>query len=85
MNKFPELYAGELVPQGFFLESMGISARVEVLAKKNPQKKEKIEKDYQRLASPEQMGEIYKCFYAGNKTVGEVFPFTEEISYEKNN
>ena len=49
------------IPQGLFLESMGINLRIEVLGKgKSEQVKKGMEEDYERLVSPEQMGEIYK-------------------------
>lgn len=83
-SKYPELDCGELLPQGFFLEAMGISARIEMLAKKNPTKAQSLQKDYERLASPDQMGEIYKCFYTGAKSLNEVYPFTSSIIAEKN-
>lgn len=82
VSQHPELMCSPAIPQGLFLESMGISARVEILSQKNPSKKEKLWQDYERLASPSSMGEIYKALYIGNKSLGEVYPFTEEIEYE---
>jgi NADH dehydrogenase [ubiquinone] 1 alpha subcomplex assembly factor 7 len=72
-----------ILPQGFFLETMGISARVQTLSDKNPTKSDMLAKDYERLASPDHMGEIYKCLYIGSKELGEVYPFTDYMSYEK--
>ena len=77
-----DLYSSNPIPQGLFLESMGISARVEILSQKNPAKKTKLLQDYERLASPSSMGEIYKALFIGNKSIGEIYPFTEEIEYE---
>jgi NADH dehydrogenase [ubiquinone] 1 alpha subcomplex assembly factor 7 len=80
-----ELRTGQLVPQGFFLEAMGISARVEMLSRKHPKSKERLMKDYERLASPEMMGEIYKCMFVGHKHM-KVYPFTDtDIEFHKNN
>lgn len=82
VSHYPDLKSSPPIPQGLFLESMGISARVEILSQKNPSKKEKLWQDYERLASPSSMGEIYKALYIGNKSLGDVYPFTDEIEFE---
>ena len=83
-SKYQELQSFDILPQGFFLEAMGISARVDMLIKKNPTKVSALTRDYERLASPDHMGEIYKCLYVGQKSLGDVFPFGNNLTYEKN-
>jgi len=84
VGRFSELKAHGPIPQGAFLESMGISARIEVLETHvGVSKAERLQKDYERLVSPEYMGEIYKFMYFGNKEVGEVYPFLESLGFEK--
>lgn len=81
--KHKELVSSQIMPQGCFLEAMGISARVEMLGAKNPTKIESLAKDYERLASPDEMGEIYKCLFAASASVGEIYPFESTLTYEK--
>lgn len=75
------------MPQGLFLECMGITMRLEILQKaaKTAAQKKLLEESYVRLCSPEQMGEIYKMMYIGHKDVGEVFPFLGEETAKKQN
>lgn len=64
------------VPQGFFLESMGIVQRVQVLSEKAEVTKAKqLETEYERLVSPEHMGETYKCLLVSSQELGDVYPF----------
>ncbi|CAG9320125.1 unnamed protein product [Blepharisma stoltei] len=73
------------IPQGFFLESMGIGARVDYLkTQNNAEKGAQLDIEYERLASSEQMGEIYKVLYTGSKSLGEVYPFLDNLQIEKN-
>ena len=48
------------MPQGMFLESMGMNVRLQVLQKNSPSKAKELENDYLRLVHPDKMGEIYK-------------------------
>lgn len=81
---FKDVKCSQLLPQGLFLEAMGIGQRAELLVHKNPAKKERLMKEYERLASPDEMGEIYKVLFIGNNKLGEVFPFNEDFGFEKN-
>lgn len=85
VSTYKELQSAEIMPQGCFLEAMGISARLEMLAMKNPSKAKNLQQDYERLASPTHMGEIYKCLYASHTSLSEMFPFSADLTYEKNN
>ena len=79
-----QLHVGDLMPQGFFLESMGISLRIDVLKKNmTAAQRKRIESEYERLASPKQMGAIYKMLYASHSSIGEVFPFLGEDTLRK--
>jgi SAM-dependent MidA family methyltransferase len=80
---FQELQSSKLLPQGLFLEAMGISERIQILIQKNPAKREKLISEYERLASPEHMGEIYKVLFIGNKSLGNIYPFGEDLVFEK--
>lgn len=44
----------------------------------NKDKAKKLESEYFRLVSPEEMGKIYKCMYIGKENNGDVFPFISE-------
>ncbi len=73
----------EIMPQGQFLECMGIVPRVQSLMQKqeDSKKAESVWEDYVRLAHPEKMGAIYKTmFMAHDSLFKEVFPFTTAIS-----
>lgn len=83
-NSYDELKTVGPIPQGFFLESMGIATRVQYLASKNSITKAKqLESEYERLASAAQMGEVYKFLYTGSKSLGEVYPFLESLNISK--
>ena len=74
---FPKLNVSLPVPQGFFLESMGILPRIEQLSQNVGVTQGKIlEEQYERLVSPEQMGGIYKFMLASSKDLGEIYPFS---------
>ena len=68
------------IPQGQFLECMGIAHRVEQLQAqvKAPEEKQKIWESYARLCDPNQMGAIYKVLFMADKNAGEVYPFLSE-------
>eukprot|EP00347_Sterkiella_histriomuscorum_P000709 403374808 len=68
------------MPQGLFLESMGINMRKEILQKytKTEQQRKILEESYYRLCHPQEMGEIYKMMYFGHKDVGDIYPFIGE-------
>jgi SAM-dependent MidA family methyltransferase len=73
------------MPQGQFLECMGIRIRCENLAAKSPTQAQRqlLEDSYVRLCSPEQMGEIYKFLYLGHKNNDDIFPFLGEKTEKK--
>jgi NADH dehydrogenase [ubiquinone] 1 alpha subcomplex assembly factor 7 len=52
--------AGPLLTQGEFLVRLGIGARAEALANARPDRSERIERQLERLVSPDQMGELFK-------------------------
>jgi NADH dehydrogenase [ubiquinone] 1 alpha subcomplex assembly factor 7 len=72
------------MPQGLFLESMGMNIRKEALRQSIKDKSnskdisQRLEQDYVRLVHPDQMGEIYKVLHIGNEHVGEVYPFLKD-------
>jgi SAM-dependent MidA family methyltransferase len=49
-----------LVPQGQWLERLGIAARAKTLAKAHPKRADEIESAGARLCGPEQMGDLFK-------------------------
>lgn len=69
------------IPQGAFLEAMGMNVRKEALKKANQSKPDykqiirRLDTDYMRLVGPKQMGEIYKVLFFGNEAIGEIYPF----------
>jgi NADH dehydrogenase [ubiquinone] 1 alpha subcomplex assembly factor 7 len=72
------------IPQGAFLECMGISARVEMLsAKADLSTAKKLEEEYERLVSPEHMGEIYRMLYVGHPSLNEIYPFLASMTFTK--
>lgn len=72
------------IPQGLFLEAMGMNIRLQVLKKKMASSAKRLETDYQRLVHPDQMGEIYKVLYIGcENTLGDVYPFLENTDLNK--
>lgn len=71
----PGVRAFEAIPQGYFLEAMGINARIEMLSKNSkPSKIDRLESEYKRLVSKEEMGEIYKVQIITLKEYGEIYP-----------
>ena len=52
--------AAPLLTQGEFLVRLGIGARAEALAHSRPDRAERIERQLERLVSPDQMGELFK-------------------------
>ena len=60
------------MPQGMFLESMGMNVRLQVLQKNSPSKAKELENDYLRLVHPDKMGEIYKILYIGHEEIGNI-------------
>jgi NADH dehydrogenase [ubiquinone] 1 alpha subcomplex assembly factor 7 len=49
-----------ILTQGDFLVRLGIGARAEALANARPDKSDQIERQLERLVSPDQMGELFK-------------------------
>ncbi|CDW71486.1 UNKNOWN [Stylonychia lemnae] len=66
------------MPQGLFLESMGINMRKEQA--KTESSKKLLEDSYYRLCHPSEMGEIYKMLYFGHREAGDIYPFLGEIT-----
>ena len=52
--------AAPLLTQGEFLVRLGIGQRAEVLSHARPDRAERIERQLERLVSPDQMGELFK-------------------------
>jgi NADH dehydrogenase [ubiquinone] 1 alpha subcomplex assembly factor 7 len=50
-----------ILTQGEFLVRLGIGARAEALAAARPDRAEEIERQLERLVSPDQMGELFKA------------------------
>lgn len=84
-SKEDKLISHPPMPQGLFLESLGIRVRLESLMKKASDKAQMdlLEESYVRLCSPKEMGEIYKFLYIGHKDNGDVFPFLGEDTKRK--
>jgi SAM-dependent MidA family methyltransferase len=57
-----------IITQGEFLVRLGIGARAEALAAARPDRADEIERQLERLVSPDQMGELFKaaCIHAPN-------------------
>ena len=68
------------MPQGQFLESLGIRVRLQALQQKtaSKEKRDLLESSYVRLCSPDEMGAIYKFLYLGHKDNRDIFPFLGE-------
>ena len=68
------------IPQGQFLESMGIRVRMQALQQKTQARdqRELLDTSYVRLCSPDEMGAIYKFLYLGHKDNRDIFPFLGE-------
>lgn len=73
------------MPQGQFLECMGIATRVKNLQdlSKSSKMQQQIWDSYARLCSPDEMGAIYKVLFLGEKSAGEVYPFLSEETIRK--
>ena len=73
------------MPQGLFLESMGIRLRLEQMQSKATSSQAKLlETSYERLCDPKQMGEIYKMLMIQHKEVKEdIYPFLGEETVRK--
>lgn len=58
----------QILTQGDFLVRLGIGARAEALAASRPDRSDEIERQLERLISPDQMGELFKvaCIHAPN-------------------
>lgn len=58
--------AAPILTQGEFLVRLGIGARAEALASARPDMADKIERQLERLVSPDEMGELFKvaCIHA---------------------
>ena len=52
--------AAPILTQGDFLVRLGIGARAEALANARPDKSDEIERQIERLVSPDEMGELFK-------------------------
>jgi SAM-dependent MidA family methyltransferase len=53
-------HATPLIPQGVWLERLGIVARANALAQAHPGNADQIERDRRRLCDPGQMGNLFK-------------------------
>lgn len=49
-----------IATQAAFLQAMGIAARLEALKASNPTQANKLQRQYDRLIAPDQMGELFK-------------------------
>eukprot|EP01017_Pseudomicrothorax_dubius_P004982 TRINITY_DN1114_c0_g1_i2.p1 TRINITY_DN1114_c0_g1~~TRINITY_DN1114_c0_g1_i2.p1 ORF type:complete len:431 (+),score=92.58 TRINITY_DN1114_c0_g1_i2:552-1844(+) len=78
-RKVPGIKPWPIIPQGLFLESMGMNTRLEYLISRTDSATTKrLESEYLRLVSPDEMGQIYKFQYIGLEKNGEIFPFIDE-------
>ena len=78
MNK--KLCVNGPMPQGQFLESMGIRLRMQALQQQSSSKAQRdlLEQSYVRLCSPDEMGATYKFLYLGHSENRDIFPFLGE-------
>ena len=53
--------ASDILPQGLFLLRLGLGARAEALKAAHPDRAEVIERQFNRLASPQEMGDLFKA------------------------
>ena len=84
VKQYPELGAMGPVPQGAFLESMGISLRLDMLLQKaTVEQGNRLESEVERLVSPLEMGEIYKFLYIGTASLGELYPFIPSLHFSR--
>lgn len=51
---------GPILPQGAFLQGLGIQARAQVLADARPDQADKLARQLDRLTGPDQMGQLFK-------------------------
>lgn len=49
-----------ITPQRAFLQDLGIDARLAALSTKNPDQAAKLQRQYERLMAPDQMGDLFK-------------------------
>jgi NADH dehydrogenase [ubiquinone] 1 alpha subcomplex assembly factor 7 len=56
----PGLVTSAITTQAAFLKRMGIDARLDALKASNPAQTDKLQRQYDRLVAPEQMGELFK-------------------------
>lgn len=71
----PGIEAAHTMTQGDFLNMLGIQQRLEVLKQTPGVDRALLDSQVERLTDYDQMGEIYKVQYIGNRKCGEVFPF----------
>ena len=84
VKQYPELQAMGPIPQGAFLESMGISLRLDMLLQKaTVEQGTRLESEVERLVSPLEMGEIYKFLYIGTASLGELYPFIPSLNFSR--
>ena len=57
---------GPIIPQGAFLQALGIEARAQALAASRPDQTDKLARQLDRLTGPAQMGDLFKvaCLFA---------------------
>ena len=78
VEKVPGMKPTEAMPQGYFLEAMGINARADILtANANSEKKERVISECNRLTHPDEMGDIYKIQLATKGENIDVYPFID--------
>eukprot|EP00825_Cyclidium_porcatum_P002864 TRINITY_DN11329_c0_g1_i2.p1 TRINITY_DN11329_c0_g1~~TRINITY_DN11329_c0_g1_i2.p1 ORF type:complete len:394 (-),score=52.48 TRINITY_DN11329_c0_g1_i2:8-1189(-) len=80
-EKIPQIKVFGPIPQGLFLESMGINTRIEMLTKSAFKSQiEKLKSQYERLVSADQMGSIYKFIYVGRESNGQIYHFITQTN-----
>jgi NADH dehydrogenase [ubiquinone] 1 alpha subcomplex assembly factor 7 len=67
-----------LMTQGAFLAALGAGERAQALARANPDRADAIATDLQRLAAPDQMGDIFKLLCVSSPGVWP-YPFAEPM------
>ena len=84
VKQYSELQTVGPIPQGAFLESMGISLRLDMLLQKaTVDQGSRLESELNRLVSPLEMGEIYKFLYVGSSALGEIYPFIASLDFTR--
>ncbi len=59
-----------VTPQAHFLRALGIDARLAALQARNPDQHDKLQRQYDRLTAPDQMGELFKAVaFASPETI----------------